>query len=108
METKYEYQEVKNIKVSNIKPIKFHTRRTGFKVAKFTKDGIYITTYKSVKDATIAICEEQGVDYSISKYTGIIKACGNNTTLKSIYGYQWRYVHDNGEIVKRKIDNETE
>lgn len=104
MENKIAYQIVDNIKVSNIEPIKLKTRAVRFKVAKFDKDGKFIVAYESIKDAAIAIGEEKKTNKIQSIYSGIIKVCTKNSTVKTAYSYQWRYVHDNGEIIKRKCD----
>ena len=38
------YQEVDNLEIANIKPVNVKNRRIGLRVAKFTREGKYITT----------------------------------------------------------------
>ena len=52
------YHEVDGLVIADIKPINTKFRRIGLRVAKFTRDGKYITTYASTKDAANAITIE--------------------------------------------------
>ena len=49
------YHEVDGLVIADIKPVNTRSRRIGLRVAKFTKDGKYITTYASTKDAANAL-----------------------------------------------------
>ena len=51
------YHEVDGIAIADIKPVNVK-RRIGLHVAKFTREGKYITTYASTKDAANALTIE--------------------------------------------------
>lgn len=104
MKNNIAYKVVENITVPDIKPTKSKLYCRKLRVAQFDKDGKFLICYESAKDASIAIAKEKKTNYSKSIYAGIIKCCTPNSNLQTMYGYQWRYVHDNGEIVKRKCD----
>lgn len=90
------------IKVPNIKPLK-NIRNCGLMVSQFNKQGEFIQCFNSTRDAAYYICNFKHTTNYKSIMFGINKACGNNK-LKTIYGYQWRYTHPNGEIVKKNYD----
>lgn len=52
------YHEVDNLVVADIKPVNVKNYRVGLRVAKFTREGKYITTYASIKDAANALTIE--------------------------------------------------
>lgn len=52
------YHEVDNLVIADIKPANVKNRRVGLRVAKFTREGKYITTYASTKDAANALTIE--------------------------------------------------
>lgn len=52
------YHEVDGLAIANIKPVNVKNHRIGLCVAKFTKEGKYITTYASTKDAANALTIE--------------------------------------------------
>lgn len=82
------YHEVDNLVIADIKPVNVKNHRVGLRVAKFTREGKYITTYASTKHA----------------YYAIVKACTPKGNSKTAYGYQWRYISHDGGIVKRDCD----
>lgn len=49
------YHEVDGLAIANIKPVNVKNHRIGLRVAKFTREGKYITTYASTKDAANAL-----------------------------------------------------
>ena len=81
------YHEVDGLAIANIKPVNVKNHRIGLRVAKFTREGKYITTYASTKDAANALTIEL-----------------KKTNPKTAYGYQWRYISHDGGIVKRDCD----
>ena len=90
-----------NIIVANIKPVK--KRYFGYKVAQFDKEGKFLNCFNSLK----AAAEYYSNILNKSKrsiYYSIIKACNINTNINTAYGYQWRYVHNSGEIIYNKND----
>lgn len=52
------YHEVDNLVITDIKPVNVKNHRIGLRVAKFTREGKYITTYASTKDAANALTIE--------------------------------------------------
>nr|DAD65794.1 MAG TPA: hypothetical protein [CrAss-like virus sp. ctt4r3] len=104
MKNNISYNTIEGVIVADIKPVKSKHVNHGFRVAQFDKTGRFLTLYASAKDASIAIAKEKKTDFSKSIYAGIIKACTPNSNLKTIYGYQWRYVNENGDVIKRKSD----
>lgn len=52
------YHEVNGLAIADIKPVNVKNRRIGLRVAKFTREGKYITTYASTKDAANALTIE--------------------------------------------------
>lgn len=52
------YHEVDGLAIADIKPVNVKNRRIGLRVAKFTREGKYITTYASTKDAANALTIE--------------------------------------------------
>ena len=52
------YHEVDGLVIADIKPVNVKNRRIGLRVAKFTREGKYITTYASTKDAANALTIE--------------------------------------------------
>lgn len=52
------YHEVDNLVIADIKPVNVKNHRVGLRVAKFTREGKYITTYASTKDAANALTIE--------------------------------------------------
>lgn len=52
------YHEVDNLVIADIKPVNVKNHRIGLRVAKFTREGKYITTYASTKDAANALTIE--------------------------------------------------
>lgn len=52
------YHEVDGLVIADIKPVNTKFRRIGLRVAKFTREGKYITTYASTKDAANALTIE--------------------------------------------------
>ena len=97
------YHEVDGLVIADIKPLntKF---RIGLRVAKFTREGKYITTYASTKDAANALTIELKKTNPKLAYYAIIKACTPKSNSKTAYGYQWRYISNDGGIVKRDCD----
>lgn len=49
------YHEVDGLAIADIKPVNVKNHRIGLRVAKFTRDGKYIVTYASTKDAANAL-----------------------------------------------------
>lgn len=49
------YHEVDGLAIADIKPVNVKNRRIGLRVAKFTREGKYIVTYASTKDAANAL-----------------------------------------------------
>lgn len=98
------YHEVDGLVIADIKPVNTRFRRIGLRVAKFTREGKYITTYASVKDAANALTIELKKTNLKNVYYGIIKACTPKGSSKTAYGYQWRYISNDGGIVKRDCD----
>lgn len=98
------YHEVDGLVIADIKPANTKFRRIGLRVAKFTRDGKYITTYASTKDAANAITIELKKTNPKHVYYAIVKACTPKGNSKTAYGYQWRYVTNDGDIVKRNCD----
>lgn len=52
------YHEVDGLAIADIKPVTAKNRRIGLRVAKFTREGKYIITYASTKDAANALTIE--------------------------------------------------
>lgn len=52
------YHEIDGLAIADIKPVNVKNYRIGLRVAKFTKEGKYITTYASTKDAANALTIE--------------------------------------------------
>lgn len=98
------YHEVDGLVIADIKPVNTKFRRIGLRVAKFTREGKYITTYASTKDAANAITIELKKTNAKLAYYVIVKACTPKGNSKTAYGYQWRYVTNDGDIVKRNCD----
>lgn len=98
------YHEVDGFAVADIKPVNVKNRRIGLRVAKFTREGKYITTYASTKDAANALTIELKKTNPKLAYYAIIKACTPKSNIKTAYGYQWRYITNDGGIVKRNCD----
>ena len=98
------YHEVDGLAIADIKPVNTKFRRIGLRVAKFTREGKYITTYASTKDAANALTIELKKTNPKLAYYAIIKACTPKSNSKTAYGYQWRYVSNDGDIVKRNWD----
>lgn len=98
------YHEVDGLAIADIKPVNVKNRRIGLRVAKFTREGKYITTYASTKDAAKALTIELKKTNPKLAYYAIVKACTPKSNSKTAYGYQWRYVTNNGDIVKRNCD----
>lgn len=98
------YHEVDGLAIADIKPVNTKFRRIGLRVAKFTREGKYITTYASTKDAANALTIELKKTNPKLAYYAIIRACAPKGNCKTAYGYQWRYVTNNGDIVKRNCD----
>lgn len=98
------YHEVDSLVIADIKPVNTKFHRIGLRVAKFTRDGKYITTYASIKDAANAITIELKKTNPKPAYCAIVKACTPKSNSKTAYGYQWRYVTNDGDIVKRNCD----
>lgn len=97
------YHEVDGLAIADIKPVNAK-RRIGLRVAKFTKEGKYITTYASTKDAANALTIELKKTNSKLSYYAIVRACTPKSNSKTAYGYQWRYISHDGGIVKRDCD----
>lgn len=98
------YHEVDGLAIADIKPVNIKNRRISLRVAKFTREGKYITTYASTKDAANAITIELKKTNSKHAYYSIVKACTPKSNNKTAYGYQWRYITNDGSIVKRDCD----
>lgn len=98
------YHEVDGLVIADIKPVNTKFRRIGLRVAKFTREGKYITTYASIKDAANALTIELKKTNSKFAYYAIAKACTPKSNSKTAYGYQWRYISNDGSIVKRDCD----
>ena len=63
-----------------------------------------ITTYASTKDAANALTIELKKTNPKQAYYAIVKACTPKGSSKTAYGYQWRYISNDGGIVKRDCD----
>lgn len=98
------YHEVDGLAIADIKPVIVKNRRVGLRVAKFTKEGKYITTYASTKDAANALTIELKKTNPKQAYHAIVKACTPKGNSKTAYGYQWRYITNDGGIIKRNCD----
>ena len=98
------YHEVDGLVIADIKPVNTKSRRISLRVAKFTREGKYITTYASTKDAANAITIELKKTNPKLAYYAIVKACTPKSSSKTAYGYQWRYINNDGGIVKRDCD----
>lgn len=98
------YHEVDGLVIADIKPVNFKNRRIGLRVAKFTKEGKYIVTYASIKDAAKALTVELKKTNPKLAYYAIVKASTPKSNSKTAYGYQWRYISHDGGIVKRDCD----
>lgn len=98
------YHEVDGLVIADIKPVNTKFRRIGLRVAKFTREGKYITTYASTKDAANALTIELKKTNPKQTYYTIVKACTPKGNSKTAYGYQWRYINYDGSIVKRDYD----
>lgn len=98
------YHEVDGLAIADIKPVNAKFRRVGLRVAKFTKERKYITTYASTKDAAKALTIELKKTNLKHAYYAIVKACTPKGITKTAYGYQWRYISNDGGIVKRDCD----
>lgn len=98
------YHEVDGLVIADIKPVNTKFRRIGLRVAKFTREGKYITTYASTKDAANALTIELKKTNTKQTYYAIVKACTPKGNSKTAYGYQWRYITNDGGIVKRDCD----
>lgn len=98
------YHEVDGLVIADIKPLNTRFRRIGLRVAKFTREGKYITTYASTKDAANALTIELKKTNPKLAYYAIVNACTPKSNSKTAYGYQWRYISHDGSIVKRDYD----
>ena len=98
------YHEVDGLVIPDIKPVNTKFRRIGLRVAKFTREGKYITTYASTKDAANALTIELKKTNTKHAYYAIVNACTPKGSSKTAYGYQWRYISNDGGIVKRDYD----
>lgn len=98
------YHEVDGLVIADIKPVNTKSRRIGLRVAKFTIDGKYIVTYASIKDAANALTIELKKTNPKNAYYAIVKACTPKGNSKTAGGYQWRYINNDGSIVKRDCD----
>lgn len=98
------YHEVDGLVITDIKPVNTKFRGIGLRVAKFTREGKYITTYASTKDAANALTIELKRTNPKFAYYSIVKACNPKSNSKTAYGYQWRYISHDGDIVKRDCD----
>lgn len=98
------YHEVDGLAIADIKPVNTKFRRISLRVAKFTREGKYITTYASTKDAANALTIELKKTNPKLAYYNIVKACTPKSSSKTAYGYQWRYISHDGDIVKRDCD----
>lgn len=98
------YHEIDGLVIADIKPVNTKYRRIGLRVAKFTKEGKYIVTYASTKDAAKALTIELKKTNPKLAYYAIAKACTPKSNIKTAYGYQWRYITNDGGIVKRDCD----
>lgn len=98
------YHEVDGFVIADIKPVNTKFRRIGLRVAKFTREGKYITTYASTKDAANALTIELKKTNPKHAYYAIVKACTPKGITKTAGGYQWRYITDDGGIIKRDCD----
>lgn len=98
------YHEVDGLAIADIKPVNTKFRRIGLRVAKFTREGEYITTYASTKDAANALTIELKKTNPKHAYYAIVNACTPKGSSKTAYGYQWRYISNDGGIVKRDCD----
>lgn len=98
------YHEVDGLAIADIKPVNTKFRRIGLRVAKFTREGKYITTYASTKDAANALTIELKKTNPKLAYYAIVKACTPKSSSKTAYDYQWRYISNDGGIVKRDCD----
>lgn len=98
------YHEVDGLAVADIKPVNTKFRRIGLRVAKFTREGKYITTYASTKDAANALAIELKKTNPKLAYCAITRACTPKGNSQTAYGYQWRYISHDGGIVKRDCD----
>lgn len=98
------YHEVDGLAIADIKPVNAKNCRIGLRVAKFTREGKYITTYASTKDAANALTIELKKTNPKHAYYVIVKACTPKGSSKTAYGYQWRYINHDGGIVKRDCD----
>ena len=93
---------VQTIIVGDIKPLRKYYR--GYKVAKFNLDGKFIEYFDSAKQAAQCMANELNRKYSKSIYNMITKCCNIKSNLYSAYDYQWRYIQNNGEILKKDKD----
>lgn len=98
------YHEIDGLVIADIKPVNTRFRRIGLRVAKFTREGKCITTYASTKDAANALTIELKKTNPKQAYYAIVKACTPKGNSKTAYGYQWRYITNDGGIVKRNCD----
>ena len=98
------YHDVDGLVIADIKPVNARFRRIGLRVAKFTREGKYITTYASIKDAANALTIELKKTNPKNAYYAIVKACTPKGNSKTAHGYQWRYISNDGGIVKRDCD----
>lgn len=98
------YHEVDGLTIADIKPVNTKFCRIGLRVAKFTREGKYITTYASTKDAANALTIELKKTNPKLAYYAIVRACTPKSNSKTAYGYQWRYITNDGGIVKRNCD----
>ena len=98
------YHAVDGLVIGDIKPVYVKNRRIGLRVAKFTREGKYITTYASTKDAANALTIELKKTNPKHAYYAIVKACNPKGSSKTAYGYQWRYITNDDSIIKRDCD----
>lgn len=98
------YHEVDGLVIADIKPVNTRFHKVGLRVAKFTKEGKYITTYASTKDAANALTIELKRTNPKYAYYAIVKACTPKGNVKTAGGYQWRYINNDGGIIKRDCD----
>lgn len=90
---------IENIVVPNIKNCKKRMYNRGAYVAKFSTDGKFICCYRNINCAVNALCIELNNYNHKSVRSCITSVCNNYDRHITAYGYMWRYVHKNGEII---------